>query len=85
LVINFKFKKNMEKFLKWWSVAGQFWGFVLQIAILSTMIIGFAEEGRNNDWFGLVFLIIFFGGGSWYAWQMKVHGWKLPKNIRETH
>ena len=75
----------MKKFLKWWSVEGQFWGFVLQILILSTMIIGFAEEGRHNNWFGLVFLVIFFGGASWYAWQMRVHGWKLPKDIRETH
>ena len=75
----------MKAFLKWWSVAGQFWGFVLLIAMLATMIIGLAEEGKNNDWVGVLFLIVFFGGSSWYAWQMKIHGWKLPKDIRETH
>lgn len=75
----------MKKFLKWWSVEGQFWGFVLQILLSATMIIGFAEEARHNDWYGLAFLVIFFGGASWYAWQMRVHGWKLPKDIRETH
>ena len=22
---------------------------------------------------------------TWYAWQMKKHGWRLPKDIKNTH
>ena len=75
----------MKKFLQWWKVAGQLWGFLLLIGTLSGLMIAFAEEARHNDWLGIIWLTIFFVGGSWYAWQMKVHGWKLPKDIRDTH
>jgi hypothetical protein len=75
----------MKKFLKWWSVAGQFWGFILHIGILTTMIVGFSEEAKQNIWIGLLFLAVFFGGAGWYAWQMRVHGWKLPNDIKNTH
>jgi hypothetical protein len=75
----------MKKFLQWWRVAGQFWGFVLHIGLLSTLLVLFQEEARHNEWLGIIWLAIFFVGGSWYAWQMKVHGWVLPKNIRDTH
>ena len=75
----------MKKFLKWWSVAGQFWGFILHIAILTAMIVGFSEEAKQNGWVGVLFLVVFFGGVSWYAWQMRVHGWKLPNDIKQTH
>jgi hypothetical protein len=75
----------MKKFLQWWKVAGQLWGFVLHISLLSTLLVLFQEEARYNEWLGLIWLVTFFVGGSWYVWQMKVHGWKLPKNIKETH
>jgi hypothetical protein len=29
--------------------------------------------------------VLFFGGASWYAWQMREHGWGLPQNIKDTH
>jgi hypothetical protein len=48
-------------------------------------MIAFTEEAKYNDWLVIIWLVIFFGGGSWYVWQSKVHGWKLPKNIRDTH
>jgi hypothetical protein len=75
----------MKKFLQWWKVAGQLWGFLLLIGTLSGLMIAFTEEARYNDWLVIIWLVIFFGGGSWYVWQSKVHGWKLPKNIRDTH
>jgi hypothetical protein len=75
----------MKKFLQWWKIAGQLWGFLLLIGTLSGLMIAFTEEARYNDWLVIIWLVIFFGGGSWYAWQSKVHGWKLPKNIRDTH
>ncbi len=30
-------------------------------------------------------LVSFFGFGIWYSWQMKVHVWRLPKHIKDTH
>jgi hypothetical protein len=75
----------MKKFLQWWKVAGQLWGFLLLIGTLSGLMIAFTEEAKYNDWLVIIWLVIFFGGGSWYVWQSKVHGWKLPKNIRDTH
>jgi hypothetical protein len=75
----------MKKFLQWWKIAGQLWGFVLLIGILSGFMIGFTDEMRTNGWVSLLWLVTFFGGTSWYAWQMKVHGWELPQNIKDTH
>jgi hypothetical protein len=75
----------MKKLLQWWKVAGQLWGFVLLIGTLSGFMIGFMDEMRTNGWLSILWLVLFFGGGSWYAWQSRVHGWKLPKDIRDTH
>ena len=75
----------MGKFLQWWKIAGQLWGFVLLIGLLSGLLIGFMDKIRVNDWLSLGWLVIFFGGVSWYAWQMRVHGWVLPQNIKDTH
>jgi hypothetical protein len=75
----------MKKFLQWWKIAGQLWGFLLLIGTLSGLMIAFTEEAKYYDWLVIIWLVIFFGGGSWYVWQSKVHGWKLPKNIRDTH
>ena len=75
----------MKKFLQWWKVAGQFWGFVLLIGILCGIMIGFMDEMRTNGWISVLWLVVFFGGASWYAWQMRIHGWGLPQNIKDTH
>jgi hypothetical protein len=75
----------MKKFLQWWKVAGQFWGFVLLIGLLSTLLVLFQEEARYNAWYGIIWIVIFFGGAGWYVWQMKIHGWELPKDIKDTH
>jgi len=40
---------------------------------------------KDNVWVGIVWLIMFFGGAAWYAWQSRVHGWRLPEDIRRTH
>jgi hypothetical protein len=75
----------MKRFLKWWKVAGQLWGFVLLIGTLSGLMIGFIDEIRASEWLSIGWLILFFVGSIWYAWQMKVHGWELAQNIRDTH
>jgi hypothetical protein len=48
-------------------------------------MIGFMDEMRTNGWLSILWLVLFFGGGGWYAWQSRVHGWKLPKDIKDTH
>ena len=75
----------MNKFLKWWKVWGQVWGFLLIVISLNVLIFGFEDLMRTSDWFGVLWLVMFFGGAAWYAWQMRVHGWKLPEDIRRTH
>jgi hypothetical protein len=75
----------MKKFLQWWKVAGQLWGFLIVIGTTSGLMIGFTDEMRVNGWLSTLWLVLFFGGASWYAWQMKVHGWELPQNIKDTH
>jgi len=75
----------MKKFLQWWKVAGQLWGFLIVIGTTSGLMIGFADEMRVSGWLSILWLVIFFGGAIWYAWQMKVHGWELPQNIKDTH
>jgi hypothetical protein len=75
----------MKKFLQLWKVTGQLWGFLIVIGTTSGMMIGFADEMRVNVWLSVLWLVLFFGGAIWYAWQMKVHGWELPQNIKDTH
>jgi hypothetical protein len=77
----------MKKFLKWWKVWGQVWGFVLLVALLNVIILNndIQHYAKDNVWVGIVWLIMFFGGAGWYSWQMRVHGWKLPEDIRRTH
>jgi len=75
----------MKKFLQWWKVAGQLWGFLIVIGTTSGLMIGFTNEMRVNVWLSVLWLVLFFGGAAWYAWQMRVHGWELPQNIKDTH
>ena len=62
------------------------------------LLIGNKRSKKRNDelhpfgygreeffWAFMVAILLFFGGASWYAWQMRVHGWKLPQNIKDTH
>ena len=77
----------MKTFLKWWKVWGQVWGFIGLITILTITLENDYTRMLASDtsWFGFVWFGIFFGGCRWYVWQMKIHGWKLPKDIKETH
>jgi frataxin-like iron-binding protein CyaY len=77
----------MKTFLNWWKVWGQVWGFVGLVAVLTITF-----ESRDirilineTPGFGLLWIATFFGGCYWYVWQMKIHGWRLPKDIKDTH
>jgi len=77
----------MKTFLSWWKVWGQPIGFILLIAFLTTTLTSdYSRKLANqNEWFGIIWLVGFVGGMRWYVWQMKIHGWKLPKDIKDTH
>ena len=77
----------MKKFLKWWKVWGQVWGFLLLVFTTSFPFLNdtLREYTSDNVWAGIIWLILFFGGAAWYAWQMRVHGWELPEDIKNTH
>jgi hypothetical protein len=40
---------------------------------------------NKHEWLAGVWLLCFFGFAGWYSWQMKIHGWRLPKDIKDTH
>lgn len=77
----------MDKFLKWWKTHGQLIGFLLLVGfiILTTFSSEIQRLGRDTDWFSTVWLAILSGGIGWYIWQMKVHGWRLPDDLKDTH
>jgi len=78
-------EKIMEKFNLWWKEWGQLWGFLLLIVSLNGFWLVFIDE-MQYDWrYSLTWLIMFFGGAGWYAWQSKKHGWRLPEDIKRTH
>lgn len=75
----------IKKFNEWWKVWGQVWGFVLHVIFLNGFWMMFTEE-MQNDWrYSAGWLVSFFVGALWYVWQMKKHGWRLPKDIKNTH
>lgn len=74
-----------KKFNIWWSIWGQLWGFIILIVLLNSFWMIFMDEMRNDARYTVTWLIMFFGGAFWYSWQSKKHGWRLPKDIRDTH
>jgi hypothetical protein len=75
----------MKSFIEFWKEHGQAFGFILLIVILIAYSIVFYDEMRTNNWATFGWLIIFFGGATFLGLQGRRHGWKLPKNIRDTH
>ena len=41
-------------------------------------------QDTTSNLLAIGWLVSFFGFGIWYSWQMKVHGWRLPKHIKDT-
>lgn len=77
----------MKKFLNWWKIWGQVWGFVLIVFVLSFTLLNESVQNfvNKNSWAGIVWFILFFGSVGWYSWQMRIHGWRLPEDIKRTH
>tara|TARA_B000000475_G_scaffold271911_1_gene271071 strand:- start:1331 stop:1570 length:240 start_codon:yes stop_codon:yes gene_type:complete len=79
----------MNRFNKWWKVNGQGIGFILGIVYLNAYFLILGDRMQVHDTTAELlaggWLVSFFGFGIWYSWQMKVHGWRLPKHIKDTH
>ena len=79
----------MKGFNNWWKENGQGIGFILGIVYLNAyfLILGdrMQVQDTTSNLLAIGWLISFFGFGIWYSWQMKVHGWRLPKHIKDTH
>jgi len=75
----------ITRFNQWWKVWGQLWGFVGLVATLNLYFFILSDAMQTNEWLAVIWLILFFGGAGWYSWQMKIHGWKMSKSIRDTH
>ena len=75
----------LKSFNQWWKVWGQVYGFVGLIVVLNGYFLILSDEMQNNEWLAVIWLVLFFGGAGWYVWQMKKHGWRLPKDIKDTH
>ena len=79
----------MKGFNEWWKVNGQGIGFILGIVYLNAYFLILGDRMQVHDTTAELlaggWLVSFFGFGIWYSWQMKVHGWRLPKHIKDTH
>lgn len=75
----------MDKFKKLWKESGQAIGFVILIVVLNVYWIVLQDEMSTNAWISGLWLVLFFGGATFMGLQGRKHGWKLPKNIKETH
>lgn len=73
--------------MKWWKIHGQLIGFLLLVGFIT--LTGLSSEmqrlGRETAWFSMLWLVVLTGGIVWYVWQMKIHGWRLPNDLKETH
>lgn len=75
----------LDKFNKWWSNNGQLAGFVFMIIYLNGYFICFAKKFHEDKFYPASWLIQFVMLLIWYKWQSKKHGWRLPKDIKDTH
>ncbi len=79
----------IKQFNEWWKVWGQLYGFVGMIVYLNVYFIGLGDRMQENDTTAIAltvgWLASFFGLAIWYSWQMRKHGWKMSKSIRDTH
>lgn len=75
----------IRSFNNWWKKWGQFWGFILLIFVLNGYWMIFQDNFQNDSRYPISWIVLFFGGAGWYIWQMRKHGWRLPKDIKETH
>ncbi len=75
----------MKKLIGFWKENEQWLSFLLIIAYLNTFFFLF-ERNMISDWkYSLVWLIQFFSLCTLYGLRMRKKGWKLPKNIKDTH
>lgn len=75
----------MKRFNQWWKMWGQPIGFLFMIVYLNAFWFIFLDNFQVDERYPLAWLIQFFGLAGWYAWQSRIHGWRLPKNIKDTH
>jgi|SaaInl6LU_22_DNA_1037377.scaffolds.fasta_scaffold68198_2 hypothetical protein len=75
----------MKTFNKWWIKNGQLAGFIFLIVYLNGFWFTFQSEFQNNEYYPMAWLIQFFGLAVWYSWQSRKHGWRLPKDVKDTH
>jgi|TARA_B100001094_G_C17597014_1_gene514720 hypothetical protein len=79
----------MSSFKKWWKLNGQGIGFIVGIVYLNAYFLLLGDRIQAGDLTADLlaggWIVQFFGFAVWYAWQMKVHGWRLPKHIKDTH
>lgn len=75
----------IDKFNKFWKNWGQLIGFVGIIVYLNAYFLILSAEMQTNKALAAGWLVSFFVCCGWYAWQMRVHGWRLPEDIKNTH
>lgn len=75
----------LNRFKEVWKEHGQVIGFVTLLIILNVYWMVLRDEMQTNTWLVLGWLGLFFGGATFLGLQGRKYGWKLPKNIKETH
>jgi hypothetical protein len=75
----------MKKVVEFWKVNEQSLTFILIVLYLNCFWIYFYEEMAKNDWLTGFFTVQFFGLCTFLGLRSRKKGWKLPKNVKETH
>jgi uncharacterized membrane protein len=75
----------MKKTIEFWKSNEQWILFLLLVVYLNGFWMLFFEQMQRGGVITYLFLIQFFGLAGLYSIRSNKKGWKLPKNIKDTH
>jgi hypothetical protein len=75
----------MKKLLQYWKANQQWLTFLFMIIYLNGFFIILEEQMRTIYWLPIGWLVQFFGLAGWYSYVANKKGWKLPRDIKNTH
>lgn len=75
----------MKGIKEFWKTNEQWLSFLAMVVYLNGFWMVFVDEMREGEWITGLWLVQFFTLATLYSVRSRVKGWKLPKNIKDTH